>query len=322
MLNLYDGFPPVVNNCVTRAPAPWMTQEIRALMAQRDSAFREYKKAKFSKSFLIDRLHQKYKSDRNKCTQQIRNYKIKYYCKVDKKQSPGKVDKKQSPVSMWNNLHSKHTESKAIFTPDELNSHFSLQECKPANVMKTELMNEIKSNTRESTDSENKLFFKQILTFEANRAIKHKKSKAKGKDEISIKLVCLIIQPWINSRTFPTCLKNVLVCTLPKMSNPNGLCDYRPISILPCLSKALEYIIHGQIASHINKYNLLDDFQCGFRRQHSICAALINVTEDIRRAMDSRQLTLLTLIDLSKAFDSVDHDILLAKLRSYFNLMD
>ncbi|KAJ8869518.1 hypothetical protein PR048_028509 [Dryococelus australis] len=109
----------VVNKRVTCAPVPRLTQEIRALMAQRDSAFSEYKKAKISKTFLIDTLHQRYKLARNKCTQQITNCKIKYYRKLDGKESPG---------AMLNNLrfmgamYSRYTESKAMFTHDELNT--------------------------------------------------------------------------------------------------------------------------------------------------------------------------------------------------------
>src|SRR5436190_23191810 len=91
--------------------------------------------------------------------------------------------------------------------------------------------------------------------------------------------------------------------------------DYRPISILPALSKGLERIVHNQITEFLVSNNIINTHQSGFRRYHSTETALLKVTDDIRLAMDRSQCTILILFDFSKAFDMVNHEILLEKLR-------
>ncbi|KAA5578034.1 hypothetical protein F3G14_18905, partial [Acinetobacter baumannii] len=91
----------------------------------------------------------------------------------------------------------------------------------------------------------------------------------------------------------------------------------RPISILPFLSKVLERLIHNQLSSFLNSHDLLNPFQSGFRPGHSTVTALVKITDDIRLGMENGQLTVLTLLDFSNAFNTVDFDILLAVLRSF-----
>lgn len=92
--------------------------------------------------------------------------------------------------------------------------------------------------------------------------------------------------------------------------------DYRPISILPFLSKVLERVVNRQLMSFLQYNHLLNPFQSCFRPAHNTCSALIKITDDFRSAMDDRQPTLLTLLDFSSAFNCVDYEILLAILRS------
>lgn len=80
--------------------------------------------------------------------------------------------------------------------------------------------------------------------------------------------------------------------------------------------KALEKVVHGQVCEYLYKFELLDPRQSGFKKGHSTATALLKVTDDIRSAMDKRQLTTLCLFDFSKAFDSINHQLFLAKLKS------
>lgn len=114
---------------------------------------------------------------------------------------------------------------------------------------------------------------------------------------------------------FPDSWKEAVVQPIPKVKQPASLADLRPISLLPVLSKILERIIHKQLTGYLNINGILPSCQSGFRRNHSTVTALLKVTDDILRAIDKGQITTLVLLDLSRAFDTVDHDVLLAKLQ-------
>jgi hypothetical protein len=91
--------------------------------------------------------------------------------------------------------------------------------------------------------------------------------------------------------------------------------DLRPISILPMLSKLFEKLSTVQIGNILNKNNILPDIQSGFRGNYSTRRALLRVTDDLAHAMDKSKLSILILLDQSKAFDLVHFDILLIKVK-------
>lgn len=120
----------------------------------------------------------------------------------------------------------------------------------------------------------------------------------------------------LTTSLYPSSWKYAKVIPIPKSKSSH---EYRPISILPYLSKVFEKLMHLQITDYLSKYNLLTDRQSGFRIKHSCITALTDVTNSIRDNMDNHQVTFLVLLDHSKAFDCVDHTILCSKLRNQFN---
>ena len=110
-------------------------------------------------------------------------------------------------------------------------------------------------------------------------------------------------------------MKNADICPIFKKLDPLCKANYRPVSILPTLSKVCEKIFHQQIYKYFNC--IFSKFLCGFRRGHSTQHCLLFMLEKLKRALDKGQVTGILLTDLSKAFDSISHELLIAKLYAY-----
>ena len=102
-----------------------------------------------------------------------------------------------------------------------------------------------------------------------------------------------------------------------KTGDPEKLENYRPIFIVPAFSKLYEKVVYNRIYKYLTAHNLLYNNQFGFRRNHSTYMALIQLVNNITSAMDNRESTAGVFLDLSKAFDTIDHHILLNKLDHY-----
>ena len=118
----------------------------------------------------------------------------------------------------------------------------------------------------------------------------------------------------------PASIKEAIVIPLLKKQSidPGVLSNCRPVSNLPQLSKTLEKVVDNQIMDQTN--NMSDMYQLAYRKHHSTETVLLCVTNDIKLAMDSKKGTILVMIDLSSAFDTIDHSILLSRLELRYGI--
>ena len=154
------------------------------------------------------------------------------------------------------------------------------------------------------------------------------KSKATGLDGISARLLrecpdliseslTLIFNRSINTGIFPDEWKYAKVIPIHQHGKRNCTDNYRPISIIPVVAKVFERIIYNQLSLFFCENRLLNNCQSGFRGLHSTVTALLEATNEWAYNIDSGKINAVMFLDLKKAFATVDHEILLGKLKLY-----
>ena len=158
--------------------------------------------------------------------------------------------------------------------------------------------------------------------------MKNLKNSAAGWDELSPKqmktIACYIAEPLtylcyisLTKGTFPQELNRANVIHLYKPGNQMSVNNYRPVSVLPVFSKIYEKIVYKRLYDYIVLHNILYDNRLGFREKHSSYMALITLMDHLTEALERGEAVIGLFLDFSKAFDTVDHEILLIKLHHY-----
>ena len=165
-------------------------------------------------------------------------------------------------------------------------------------------------------------------SFVANELKKLKSNKSTGLHNIPARLLkdgadalatplAIIMNRSINEGSIPASWKHAIVTPVFKSGSKSDTSNYRPISVLPVFAKILEKAVHKMIYNFLLQHKLLSSYQSGFRPLHSTATSLIDITNTILHNIDKGKLTGLAFLDLSQAFDTLDHELLLIKLADF-----
>jgi len=332
LLYYYDkNIPLARQNPHTKVNNPWITKGILNSIRKRN---RLYKKSLLHPS---ENNKKKYKRYRNTLTTLIRlSRKLYYSTKIE--------NNKDNNNSLWqiikDLIDSKRTNKNKTFNHNE-------QEVKDpkqiSNIFNTYFSNIGPKLASEIKHDEKLGNFKQFLNKPINKSLflrpttPHeileivrllKSSKSTGYDGVSVNLlkriIYYIVEPLthmfnlsISSGVCPNSLKIAKVIPIYKKDDSALVSNYRPISLLPSISKILEKIVHKRLYNFLNSNNLLIPNQYGFRKSHSTDYALIKLYDKIIHSLSNKEHTFGIFMDLSKAFDTINHEILINKLHNY-----
>lgn len=320
LTTLYDVHAPLREVRLSKPKAPWLTDNIKLMMKTRDRALQKYKRTKNTQDYTY------YKELRNLTLTAIRNEKRAYINSVCNR---GNIKNTWSTLKSLNVKKGSNKEvPRNLANASEINSFFH-SVFQITNSSDTDNLIEY----YETNQFSDKIFNFSLVTVEEVGKIQDSlTSNASGYDNISLmmlKYCCPHILPFLTHIIncclecgyFPSLWKNAVIIPLPKKNNIISLADIRPISILPVISKILEKVVYYQLFAYADTNNIIDHYQSGFRSSHSTATALTRICDDIIAGIDNKKLTAVALLDFSKAFDTINHSVLCAKL-GYYGLSD
>ena len=327
---------PMITKKVKGRLCPWMTTKVKQEMNIRDKLLRRARRTKAENDWSI------YKRQRNNVTSLVKKVKNNYFrdllrenarkpqkfWTILKKAFPTKEVSNHSSAAF--NIEGKQT-TDIVTIANKFCKYFSSVARKLKcgnNVIKDYVWGKPNVAGIVGTGGVN-FKFKYVNEKEIYDELKNlKRKKAQGLDDfppgllkdaasLIAKPLTYVINMSLSEGVIPTEWKAAKVTPLYKSGPRTELENYRPISVLPTLSKILERIVHRQLLTYLESNRLLVNYQFGFRRKMSTEFAVTFLTDYIRKKADSGNLTGVLYIDLSKAFDTISHSLLLNKLPSY-----
>ena len=323
-----DSCAPIVTKTIHRPPAPWMNDEIKKEMQNRnvlrqrreitnnDITNELYKLSKKRVKSLINKAKENYYNNKFiQCTTKNRNMWDIIKKIIPSKKHNSKQINTENPRETANNFNSFFANvGKRVYLETRNSQRKNRNRClqersipktsfirpQPVDIARViKIVKSLKNNNSFGEDGISGKFLKDSLS-------------------VTAFYLTVIINTSLVTGIFPDKWKFAIVNPLFKNGDPQDPSSFRPISLLSTLSKVIEKIVADQLYEHMNVNGLFSSTQHGFRKQLSTETALIKLTEKLYENIDNNQISLLCLCDLSKAFDSVSHSILLEKLNANY----
>ena len=320
---------PVKKKRVRNSKAPWLTPEIKQLMWERD-------KIKRIATVTNDQLKwAEYRRLKNRVNHSIKASKRDYYHSYFE-------DNVGKAKATWNGINTLLSRKKnfaqaskliigdaVITNPCELSNAFNRHFTEIGPNLASQI-NPPRVCFRDFVESCDSTFELELLTTDVlhNLVNDIPSGKADGLDGIPISLLKLsfkfiasslthIFNLVISTGIIPNDWKSARITPIYKADSKVDPANYRPISVLSVIGKLFEKAIFNQVYAYLNENNLLSKYQSGFRPMHSTLTALIDITDNWYLNIDGGLTNAILFIDLKKAFDTIDHEILLSKLELY-----
>ena len=301
---------PIKRTKFTRPPAPWMKRlDIVNLQKKRNELRTTAHRTQTESDWEL------FRNTRNELKYKIKSAKRTFY----KKALASKNSK-----TIWRTIYRilKPNPERCTASPTSLNNYYSSLAANLTGFTSNSESN-VPSNTNESRDT----FTLKPTTYDAvKKEINNLKNDCStGFDTIPVKYlkpaseyiaspITNIINNCITTNSFPKMWKIARISPIPKIKAPTKPSDYRPISVLPVISKVFERIILNQVKQFIDKHEVYQSTQSGYRKGHSCITVLLKLRDDIQCALNSSEVAIALFADYSKAFDTIRYDILLKKL--------
>ena len=328
-MNCLNTCAPFITKEIIRPPAPWIDSEVKEAMKKRDALNKEFKLNKQNNIAELNYRQEKKRVNSLLSDKKKNHYRNEFIKNKGNMKGTWKVIDKIIPkckkstreiVDEDHDLHSKAEDFNKYFAAVGENAYKESQE---QIINNPNLINSQPSLGISATDK----FRPQPIDINSLiLIIKHlRPTNSYGSDgmpyrflidslPILLYYILIIVNTSIVTGIHTNHWKNPLVVPTFKSGDPDSVSNYRPICLLPILSKILEKVIAIQLMDYLESNKLLTNAQHGFRPNLSTETALLKITNTIYENTENKKISLLILLDLSKAFDSVSHPILLNKM--------
>lgn len=311
-----------------RLSKPWLTREVLEQVKVKSNYYNLFKRGIISR-----RVNNMYK---NRCNSTIRQAKRnyfnnyfhihrndmkRYWAGISELVGGGRRNKTIDRLSVNNVIINDEIEMARIFNNYFAKVAINLEGDLPTPSDNTSPASLVPSN-------ESSFYLYPVTPEECIRIVSKLKNVSYGKDCVSTKLfkrIChyvsnplsQLINESFSVGIFPDDLKLAIITPIHKKGDHSNVINYRPVSVLSLLSKVFEKAFANRMEKFLNKFNIITSHQFGFRKGKGTSDALSSLTDYVYEGMNDKKHTVALFVDLCKAYDTVDHSILLSKLYKY-----
>ena len=325
LLNIFNLNAPFIEKKIKSRPCPWIDDATKVKMKERDQCLRKARRTNNDEDW------KRYRSLRNNCSNMLRKSRSTYYENL-------LTEHQHDPKNFWNIIKKIYPVSRK--SPLDGNSscadkanifstyfYTAVRNIKHAAIKLTDFTWRKPTHILPKTLKEFKFSYVSTV-FVCNQLKQLKRKKATGGDDLTTSMIkdsansiapilSHVINLSLNTGTFPNAWKIAKVAPIYKSGPINDPENYRPISVLPVVSKVIERAVKTQLMEFLETNNLIDHGQYGYRKNHSTEEAATKLCDDIRRHANNGCLVGAVFVDLRKAFDTISHGNLTQKLWSY-----